>query len=169
MVKRSKKGEVFMYGQEENTREQIIEEYQDEALKLLRYLPWLSKKKGSDVSTMFTGDAENKVIPIPVFDSTLLAFVKEAEKTKFMDRNYPYVYSRNHISSHEDEIRLLKNAKITDMKIIKGILSKYILGGKTKANLWTEGVESHVIFEALDALNRLLFSNTSDGKQMIRY
>ncbi len=158
-----------MYGQDENLREQLIAEYQTDAAKLLRYLPWMSKKTGADVSTMYTGDENNKVIPIPVFDSTLLAFMKEAEKTNLVDRNYPYVYSRNHIKTHEDEIRILKNAKITDIKIIKGIISKYVLGGKTKASLWTEGVESRVLLEALDALNRLLFTNTADGKQMVRY
>lgn len=158
-----------MYGQEENIREQIIEEYQGDAAKLLRYLPWLSKKQGNDVSSMYTGDGEMQVIPIPVFDSTLLAFVKEAEKTKFVDRNYPYVYSRNRIQTHEDEIKLLRNAKITDIKIIKGIFSKYILGGRTKASLWTEGVEARIFFEVLDTLNRLLFTNTADGKQMVRY
>lgn len=158
-----------MYGQDENLREMIIEEYQGEVAALLRYLPWLSKKSGADVSSMYTGDGENKVIPIPVFDSTLLAFIKEAEKTKFMDRNYPYVYSRNRIYTHEDEIRMLKNAKITDIKIFKGILSKYVLGGRTKAALWSEGVEAKIFFTALDQLNKLFFSNTSDGKQMIRY
>lgn len=158
-----------MYGQEENTREMIIEEYQDEVAKLLRYLPWISKKSGADVSSMYTGDGDVKVIPIPVYDSTLLAFIKEAEKTKFMDRNYPYVYSRNHIVTHEDEIRMLKNAKITDIKLFKGILSKYVLGGRTKAALWSEGVESKVFFTALEQLNYLFFTNTADGKQMVRY
>ena len=33
-----------MYGQEENIREQIIEEYRDDVVKLIKYLPWLSKK-----------------------------------------------------------------------------------------------------------------------------
>lgn len=158
-----------MYGQEENLREMIIDEYQADVTRLMRYLPWLSKKSGADVSSVYTGDGENKVIPIPVFDSTLLAFIKEVEKTKFIDKNYPYVYSRNRIVTHEDEIRILKNAKITDIKIFKGILSKYVLGGRTKASLWSEGVEAKIFFVALDQLNRLFFSNTADGKQMIRY
>lgn len=158
-----------MYGQDENIREKLIEEYQDDVARLLRYLPWLSQKCGKDVSAMYTGEGENQVIPIPVFDSTLLAFIKEVEKTKFVDRNYPYVYSRNHIVTHEDEIRMLKNAKITDMKLFKGILSKYVLGGRTKAALWAEGVDSKIYFTALECLNRLFFTNTSDGKQMVRY
>lgn len=158
-----------MYGQEDNIREQIIEEYRDDVVRLLRYLPWLSKKSGNDVTSMYTGDEEHKVIPIPVFDSTLLSFVKEVEKTKFADRNYPYVYSRNNIKTHDDEIRLLNNAKITDLKLFKGILSKYVLGGKTKASLWAEGVDSGVFEAALSCLNRLFFTNTKDGSKMLRY
>lgn len=158
-----------MYGQEENIREMTIAEYQDDVAKLLKFLPWLAGKSAGQVSSMYTGDENNKVIPIPVFDTTLIAFIKEVEKTKFLDRNYPYLYSRNHIQSHEDEIRLLKNAKITDMKIFKGILSKYVIGGRTKAMLWSEGVDAGIYVTALDCLNRLFFTNTSDGKQMIRY
>lgn len=158
-----------MYGKEDTIREQIIEEYRGDVERLLKYLPWLSKKKGNDVSTMYTGDEEKPLIPIPVFDSTLLAFVKEAEKTKFVDKNYPYVYSRNNIKTHEDEIRLLKNAKITDLKLFTGIISKYVLGGKTKASLWAEGVDSGVLVVALECLNKLFFSNTKDGSKMLRY
>lgn len=158
-----------MYGHEDNVREQIVEEYRGDVERLLRYLPWLSKKSGADVSTMYTGDGEKPLIPIPVFDSTLLAFVKEAEKTKFVDKNYPYVYSRNNIKTHEDEIRLMKSAKITDLKIIKGVLSKYILGGRTKAALWSEGVDAGIYVCALDCLNKLFFSNTKDGSKMLRY
>lgn len=158
-----------MYGQEDNIREQIIEEYRDDVLKLLKYLPWLASKAGKDVSTMYTGDENTEVIPIPVFDSTLLAFVKEAEKTKFVDKNYPYVYSRNNIKTHEDEMRMLEAAKITDLKIIKGIISKYVLGGRTKAALWSEGVTSGIFEKALSCLNKLFFTNTKDGSKMIRY
>lgn len=158
-----------MYGKDDTLREQIIEEYRPDVERLIKYLPWLSKKSGKDVSTMYTGDEQNKVIPIPVFDTTLLQFIKEAEKTRFVDRNYPYVYSRNGIKTHEDEIRLLKNAKITDLKLITGIISKYVLGGRTKASLWSEGVDSGVLEEALATLNRLFFSNTKDGSQMLRY
>ena len=158
-----------MYGKDDTLREQIIEEYRPDVERLIKYLPWLSKKSGKDVSTMYTGDEQNKVIPIPVFDTTLLQFIKEAEKTRFVDRNYPYVYSRNSIRTHEDEIRLLKNAKITDLKLITGIISKYVLGGRTKASLWSEGVDSGVLEEALATLNRLFFSNTKDGSQMLRY
>lgn len=158
-----------MYGQEDNIREQIVEEYRDDVVKLIKYLPWLSKKSGKDVSSMYTGDEEKPLIPIPVFDSTLLAFIKDAEKTKFVDKNYPYVYTRNNIKTHEDEIKLMESAKITDLKIIKAVLSKYVLGGKTKATLWSEGVDSGVFVKALECLNVLFFTNTKDGSKMLRY
>ena len=158
-----------MYGHEDNVREQIVAEYRADVELLLRYLPWLSKKSGKDVSTMYTGDAEKPLIPIPVYDSTLLAFVKDCEKTKLIDRNYPYVYSRNNIKTHEDEIRLMESAKITDLKFIKGCLSKYVLGGRTKASLWAEGVDAGIFETALSCLNKLFFTNTKDGSKMIRY
>lgn len=158
-----------MYGQDDNLKDQIYETYKDDVLKLIKYLPWLSKKSGKDVTSMYTGDEKIQVIPIPVFDSTLLAFVKEAEKTQFIDKNYPYVYTRNNIRTHADELKMIQNAKITDIKIFKAVLSKYVLGGKSKASLWAEGVDSGVFVAALDALNKLFFTNTKDGSQMLRY
>lgn len=152
---------------EENQKEQIIAEYKDDVVRLLRYLPWLSSKSGKDVTAMYTGDEKIQVIPIPVFDSTLMAFIKEVEKTKFADRNYPYVYSRNHIRTHEDEIRMLRNAKITDMKLFRGIISKYVLGGRTKAALWAEGVDSGIYTEALMRLNDLFFANTKESTVLL--
>lgn len=118
---------------------------------------------------MYRGDDKIKVIPIPVYDSTLLAFVKDAEKTKFIDKNYPYVYSRNNILTHEDEIRLLEAATLADLRIFKGVISKYVLGGRTRSSVWSEGVESGVLKVALDCLNKLFFTNTKDGAQMLRY
>ena len=158
-----------MYGHDDTLREQTIEEYRDDVLRLIKYLPWISGKSGKDVSAMYTGDEKIQVIPIPVYDSTLLAFIKDAEKTKFIDRNYPYVYSRNSIKTHEDEIRLLESATLADLRIFKGVISKYVLGGRTRASVWSEGVESGVLKVALDCLNKLFFTNTKDGAQMLRY
>lgn len=158
-----------MYGHDDTLREQTIEEYRDDVLKLIKYLPWFASKAGKEVSSMYRGDDKIKVIPIPVYDSTLLAFIKDAEKTKFIDRNYPYVYSRNSIKTHEDEIRLLESATLADLRIFKGVISKYVLGGRTRASVWSEGVESGVLKVALDCLNKLFFTNTKDGAQMLRY
>ena len=75
-----------MSGQEGNLREQIIEEYREDLEKLLRYLPFLEQKGEKDEQQFYEGDGEHTVIPVPVYDSTLLAFVKEARGTKFMNR-----------------------------------------------------------------------------------
>lgn len=158
-----------MYGHDDTMREQIIDDYRSDVELLIRYLPWLAKQKEKKVSSMYTGEGDKQTIPIPVFDSTLLSLIKDIEKTKFCDKNYPYVYSRNNIKSHEDEIRLLKNAKISDMKLFQGILSKYALGGRTRSVLWSEGVESGVLMTALECLNTLFFTNTKDGSKMLRY
>lgn len=158
-----------MYGQDDNLREQIIAEYKDDVTLLIKYLPWLSKKSGEDVKSMYTGDENMQLIPIPVFDSTLLAFVKDAGRTKFVDKNYPYVYTRNSIKTHEDEIRLIENSKITELKNIKAVISKYVIGGRTKASMWAEAVDCGIFVTALEALNKLFFTNTKDGSKMIRY
>jgi len=158
-----------MYGHADTLREKTIDEYRDDVLILIKYLPWLTKKSGEDVSSMYRGDDQNQVIPIPVYDSNLLAFVKDAEKTKFIDKNYPYVYTRLRIKNHEDEKRLLKAATLADISIFKGVISKYVLGGKTKATVWAEGVDSGVLETALECLNILFFTNTKDGSRMLKY
>lgn len=165
-----KNGVFYMYGQDETKREQLIEEYKPEVVKLLRYLPYFTKKTQKDVSSMYTGDGDHKVIPIPVYDTTLLQFVKEYEKSVFCNKNYHYIYSRNHIKTHDDELRFIKNAKVTetDFKIIGGIMSKYVLGGKTKAALWSEGVGAGIYEACLMKLNEMIFKNSADGSKMIQ-
>ena len=91
-----------------------------------------------------------------VYDSTLMSFVKEVQKTTMMDRNYPYVYSRNGIHDSDDELYAISHAQIQDIPVILGILSKYILGGMTKGVLWTQGVENGVFLESLLKLKELL-------------
>lgn len=150
-----------MYGQEQTTREMILEEYREDVEKLVKYLPWLLQKEAKDVSSYYEGDAGHTLIQIPVYDSTLLAFVKEAEKTKFMDKNYPYVYTRYKIKSCADERRLMEHAKIQDIDLFKGILSKYVLEGKRKASCWRDAVGEKIFSTALDSLKELFFNYTA--------
>ena len=151
-----------MYGQEQNLREQVIEEYRDDLTKLLRYLPFLEKKSGKDVQEFYEGDGENKVIPVPVYDSTLLAFVKEAKTTKFMFRNYPYVYRRWKLPDAAAEREAMESAALRDMDLFRGIISKYVLGGQTKAALWTAAVEERIFVTALSRLQTLFFDYSKD-------
>ena len=88
-------------------------------------------------------------LSFPVFDGTLMRFVKEVGKSSLMDRNYRYVYSRNHLKSHEDERRLIRMTSWRSWDQLKGILSWYVLGGRVKAVLWGEGVKSGIYLEVL--------------------
>lgn len=149
-----------MQGQEANLKEQIIEEYKDDLARLLRYLPFLEKKGGKDVQNYYEGDEENRVIPVPVYDSTLLSFVKEARNTKFMYRNYPYVYRRWKMPDAKSERIVLESATLRDIDLFRGVISKYVLGGQTRACLWTEAVEERIFVTALSRLRTLMQDNS---------
>ena len=136
---------------------QVLEEYQDDIRKLEVYLPWLIEKSQKRASQIYGQDGiATHSLPFPVFDSNLLRFVKDAEQTKFMDRNYLYVYSRYHLRNSSDEIALIHKTTIQQMNILGGILSKYVLGGRTKARLWSMGVEEGVFLEAVQKAKELV-------------
>ena len=82
--------------------------------------------------------------------------VKDAKRTQLLDRNYAYVYSRHRIRTVEDEQRLIERATIQDMDTLKGILSKYILGGMTKGQVWSEGVSNGSILKVLLKMKEIL-------------
>ncbi len=128
-------------------RKQVVSEYKPDVERLIRYLPWLEEKAGSEVASTFSdsGIGENS-ISFPVYDSTLLSFIKDVQRTKLLDRNYPYIYSRYNIRNVQDELRVIVGADITHMDILKGILSKYVMGGMTKGKLWTEAVHNRVFW-----------------------
>ena len=78
--------------QNRENRQQVIQEYKAVVEPLLRYLPWLEKNAGRGVSYNYQGQGLSKSsISFPVYDGTLLNFVKEAEATPLMNRNYAYV------------------------------------------------------------------------------
>lgn len=72
-----------------------------------------------------------------------------------MNRNYPYVYTRNRIRNHDDERKLIAGAGGRDWDMLCGILSKYVLGGRTKAALWSEAVEENLFFLVLEKMRKI--------------
>ena len=126
------------------TRYQQLEEYKKTLKPLLRYLPWLEQTSGGEVSKNYNG--ETTVMSFPVYDGTLMSFVRELSKTSFMDRNYRYVYTRNRILNHDDERRFIEKATIKEWDMLCGILSKYVLGGQTRATLWNEAVKERIFY-----------------------
>ncbi len=138
-------------------RQQVVNEYRADVEKLARYLPWLESKKGSSVQQSYSGSGvEKNSIAFPVYDSTLLAFVKEAQRTKLIDRNYRYVYSRLRIRILEDELLAVKRATIKEMDVLKAILSRYVTEGMTKGRRWSEAVENGVFLAVITKMKENL-------------
>ena len=138
----------------ENSVEDIVSRYRPEVSKLVPYLNWLKEKDGSEVAQSYS-NSDLKSMPFPVYDSNLLAFVKAAQTTNLLDRNYVYVYTRNHLNSAKDELAFIQKAEIRDMDDLAGILSKYILSGMTKGSVWAQGVYNGVLYNVVKKMDDL--------------
>lgn len=138
----------------ENSVEDIVSRYRPEVSKLVPYLNWLKEKSGSEVAQSYS-NSDLKSMPFPVYDSNLLAFVKAAQTTNLLDRNYVYVYTRNHLNSAKDELAFIRKAEIRDMDDLAGILSKYILSGMTKGSVWAQGVYNGVLYNVVKKMDDL--------------
>ncbi len=131
-------------------RQRVVNEYKPDVQKLLRYLPWLEEKAGQNVSENFEDSGiKESSITFPVYDGTLLSFIREVQNTNLLDRNYCYIYSRHRIRTVQDEQRMIAQSGITEMDVLKGILSKYVMGGMTKGKLWTEAVRNRIFLNII--------------------
>ena len=139
----------------ENSVEDIVSRYRPELSKLVPYLNWLRDNASNEVAQSYS-NSELKSMPFPVYDSNLLSFVKAAQNTNLLDRNYVYVYSRNRLSSAKDELSFIQDAQISNMDDLAGILSKYILSGMTKGSVWAEGVRNGVLYNVVKKMDELV-------------
>ncbi len=131
-------------------RKQLIQKYRVEIEPLLEYLPWLQSKSGQRTSFNYADDRFNEhSLSFPVYDGTLLKFIKAVEKTNLLDRNYVYVYSRNRLKTPADERAFIQKADIRSANVLNGILSRYVLGGRTKGGLWAVAVEEDIYLSLL--------------------
>ena len=127
-------------------RQQMIGEYRAAAEPLFKYLPWMEKSAGRAVSRNYQGNGLSRnSISFPVYDATLMNFVKEAAASTLMNRNYVYVYTRNRIRSHADEKKLIAGAEL-----------KYVLEGRTKATLWGEAVQEDIFLLVLRKMQEII-------------
>lgn len=135
----------------------LAEQYKAELTSLLRYLPWLKEHAGMRTGSEYNGQEDgNNTMSFPIYDSTLLSFVKEAGKSAFMDRNYAYVYSRKQLKTTEDERTAIDSATIREWDVLCGILSRYVLGGNVKASLWTQGVKENIFCMILEKMKEIV-------------
>ncbi len=141
-------------------RQQLVQQYKQDAMPLLRYLPWLEQHAGQKASSVYDSSENNpsdgRSLAFPVYDATLMQFVKEAGKSPFMDRNYRYVYTRGRIQSPEDERRIIEKAGIEEWNLLCGILSRYVLGGRTKGMLWSQAVSERIFYLILKQMKSII-------------
>lgn len=142
----------------ENTyKQEMMDKYRMIFKDLFRYIPWFEQRKGLKTFKLYSGEnLPGNSVAIPVYDSTLLAFVKEMQKSGLMDRNYVYIYSRLGLKNVQDELRVIEAAELKDMEVILGIMAKYVLGGMTKGNMWNRAEEEGIFYYSLLKIKDLL-------------
>ncbi len=139
------------------SREEIIICYKEDVERLLKFLPWLEKRSGSAASSVYSGEGiEKSSMPVPVYDSTLLSFIKEIRTTDFLNRNYVYTFSRYRIKTARDELRVIDACSLQEVSVLGDILSKYVLRGDVKGAVWSEGVSNGVYLALLLKLKDLM-------------
>ncbi len=144
-------------GTEQLTPSEVIEMYYPDTKKLMGYLLYLEKMSGKSVANTFNQDGLSEhSLTFPVYDGNLMRFIKEADQTVFIDRNYRYVYSRYRIKTLEDELNMIKKCTILQMDVLGGIMSKYVLGGRTKSTLWSEGAQNGIYLEIIKKADELI-------------
>lgn len=136
---------------------ELMRKYRDVSEQLLRYIPYFEGKQGQKNYNLYRGEDQNEhTVAIPVYEGTLLAFVKEVQKTGLVDRNYVYVLSRYGIRTHEDEVRVVNHAEFKDIEVIYAVMAKYVLGGMTKGLVWAQAVENGIFLLCLTKLKEVL-------------
>ncbi len=133
----------------------MISTYGRELEMLFAFIPYFSGKDKA-FSKKYDGAQGESNLNFPVFDSTLLDFVKKASKTSLMNRNYPYVYSRNRIRTHEDERKYIEKCTIRNVDDLRGFLSKYVLEGMHRGPAWAEGADEGIYLGVLNKFKELM-------------
>lgn len=136
---------------------ELSAKYKEELTPLLRYLRWFEEHAGIDNSTNYDGgEKHGRTMAFPIFDSTLLSFVKEANNTTFMDPNYVYVYSGLGLKTPADERRVIESAGITEWNVLCGILTCYVRGGMTRSYLWRQGMKESIFYLVLAKMKEIV-------------
>ena len=138
-------------------RQELVKKYRAAMGNLLRYIPWLEEKSGVKMVHNYSGDnMPDHSVPIPVYDGTLLGFVKEMQGTGLMNRNYVYTFSKYSIRTEKDELAMIDRVELKEIEIVFDIMAKYVLGGMTKGILWSRAVENGVFLLGLKKIKELL-------------
>ncbi len=137
-------------------REELVTMYRPDVERIVAFLPWLEGKTSADVMQNYTGENGEVTLPFPVYGDIYLAFLETVGSTIFMNPNYRYIYSKYRIQDWHDELQLIRRADIMTMDILGGILSRYVLGGMTKAYLWTEAMDYQVFYHVVNRAKEII-------------
>ena len=130
-------------------------EYMEKLEPLFTYIPYFTQKEGNKVSSIYD-DEKVESVKFPVYDGTVLAFVKAAQKTGLVNRNYIYPYRKTGANNPKDERLYISGATFGDLDNVISIMSKYVLGGMTKGAMWSTAVEEGIWLHCLLKLKELL-------------
>ena len=139
-------------------------EYRRELEPLVKYLPWFEQASEKSASTMYKGNGLDGpgALAFPVYDATLMSFIKEASNSSLLDRNYQYIYTRKDIRNCYDERDLIAAADYKNWDILCGILSRYVMGGRTKSVLWSQGVSEKIFYLCLTKMLEIVTERNSE-------
>lgn len=150
-------GGIGMIESEKLTRQELLETFTDDAKLLLKYVSWLQNCDGQQLSANYDGEGiEEHSMSFPIYDSKLLAFMKDVKRTKFLNKNYVYTYSKYIIKTDQDEKKMIEKCTIRDIRILGDILSKYAIKGSTISTVWKVGVQNGVYLAVILKLKEVL-------------
>jgi hypothetical protein len=136
---------------------QMLNDYRQKLEPYFAYIPWFMERTGKKQTKLYESDSDiSSTISVPVYESTLLGFVKSMNESGLMNRNYPYVYSQHRLHTYADEIAQIDKCELRDMEVILGIISRYVLGGMARGKLWNDAVETGVFYHALVRIKEIL-------------
>ncbi len=134
----------------------LMQDYKMKIKPLVAYLPWLQQAtEKACVSNYSENGIKDSSISFPVYSSDFMGFIKACSVSGLMDRNYPYVYSRRAIKNHDEERRVIIGASWKEWDVLCGILSKYVLGGRTQATLWNEGISEQIFYLTVSKMQEI--------------
>lgn len=133
-------------------------EYAEKLKPLFAYIPYLKDHEGTKTSSLYEGDSNNKLnsVPVPIYDGTVLSFVKEAQRTGLIDRNYVYAYSKIGAKNPKDERLYIAGTTFRDIDTIISIMARYVLMGMSKGAMWSMAVEEGVWLHCLLKIKELI-------------
>ena len=137
-------------------REELVTMYRPDVERIVAFLPWLTGKTAADVMQNYTGENGEVTLPFPVYGDVYLAFLETVGSTIFMNPNYHYIYSKYRIRDWDDELSIIRREDIMTMDILGGILSRYVLGGMTKAYLWTDAMDYQIFYHAVNRAKEII-------------